>query len=131
MSLDTYYILVQGIGVLVWFSLGLTRLSARRLNGSAIVLGIAVNLAVQLPEGGPGLCLGIVILPLWAMGFAWLGRATRHGLTCFGWLSDGDASVIDGPRCEGCGYLLIGLAEKRCPECGRLFDNPVSGSRMK
>jgi hypothetical protein len=25
-------------------------------------------------------------------------------------------------RCLGCGYLLRGLAEHRCPECGRAFD---------
>ncbi len=24
-------------------------------------------------------------------------------------------------RCPGCGYLLIGLPERRCPECGRPF----------
>jgi hypothetical protein len=24
--------------------------------------------------------------------------------------------------CEGCGYLLVGLSEPRCPECGREFD---------
>jgi len=25
-------------------------------------------------------------------------------------------------RCQGCGYLLTGLTEPRCPECGRAFD---------
>jgi len=25
-------------------------------------------------------------------------------------------------ECEGCGYLLVGLNEPRCPECGRWFD---------
>jgi hypothetical protein len=25
-------------------------------------------------------------------------------------------------ECEGCGYLLVGLSEPRCPECGRGFD---------
>ncbi len=29
---------------------------------------------------------------------------------------------LDGPRCFGCGYLLIGLPTNRCPECGREFD---------
>jgi hypothetical protein len=28
----------------------------------------------------------------------------------------------DGARCLGCGYALRGLAEARCPECGRRFD---------
>jgi len=26
-----------------------------------------------------------------------------------------------GPTCERCGYLLIGLMEPRCPECGEPF----------
>ena len=26
------------------------------------------------------------------------------------------------PRCKDCGYLLIGLEVRRCPECGRPFD---------
>jgi hypothetical protein len=25
-------------------------------------------------------------------------------------------------ECEGCGYLLVGLSEPRCPECGLGFD---------
>jgi hypothetical protein len=28
----------------------------------------------------------------------------------------------DEPRCEKCDYLLIGLSEPRCPECGTPFD---------
>lgn len=30
--------------------------------------------------------------------------------------------VAPGPRCDRCGYLLIGLTEARCPECGHPFD---------
>jgi rRNA maturation endonuclease Nob1 len=26
------------------------------------------------------------------------------------------------PQCETCGYLLLGLNENRCPECGQPFD---------
>lgn len=29
-------------------------------------------------------------------------------------------------RCRGCGYLLFGLAEARCPECGTRFDANVA-----
>jgi hypothetical protein len=28
----------------------------------------------------------------------------------------------EGPRCAECSYLLIGLTEPRCPECGQPFD---------
>lgn len=32
------------------------------------------------------------------------------------------ARVEPGPRCRNCGYLLIGLTEHRCPECGTTFN---------
>jgi hypothetical protein len=32
------------------------------------------------------------------------------------------------PRCLGCGYVLTGLADPRCPECGRDFDFQDSSS---
>ncbi len=28
------------------------------------------------------------------------------------------------PKCLRCGYLLYGLPEDRCPECGTFFDGP-------
>jgi hypothetical protein len=31
-------------------------------------------------------------------------------------------AMRDGRECEKCGYLLIGLREPRCPECGTAFD---------
>lgn len=34
---------------------------------------------------------------------------------------------LDGPRCFGCGYLLIGLPLHRCPECGSEFDPAEHG----
>jgi hypothetical protein len=33
-----------------------------------------------------------------------------------------DSDESQQPRCAACGYLLIGLPAKRCPECGRGFD---------
>ena len=33
-----------------------------------------------------------------------------------------------GNECEQCGYLLIGLPEPRCPECGTPFDPAMLGS---
>ena len=29
------------------------------------------------------------------------------------------------PRCSKCGYLLIGLRERRCPECGEPFSESI------
>jgi hypothetical protein len=34
----------------------------------------------------------------------------------------------DPNRCIKCGYLLYGLAEPRCPECGTVFDPTTVGS---
>lgn len=31
----------------------------------------------------------------------------------------------DVPRCIGCGYILVGLPEPRCPECGMPFDKAL------
>lgn len=31
--------------------------------------------------------------------------------------------VTDPPRCLTCGYVLLGLPDGRCPECGREFDS--------
>ncbi len=51
-------------------------------------------------------------------------RTRRTGMqTCWGLLRCRlQLHDLDGPRCFGCGYLLIGLPTNRCPECGREFD---------
>lgn len=33
------------------------------------------------------------------------------------------------PHCRQCGYLLIGIEEKTCPECGEQHDEPTARSR--
>ena len=35
----------------------------------------------------------------------------------------------DAPRCLTCGYILLGLAADRCPECGSTFDPDDAASR--
>lgn len=35
------------------------------------------------------------------------------------------ASGFDRSVCQNCGYLLYGLPEKRCPECGTAFQSSV------
>lgn len=121
-NLDLYYLIVQVVGLLLWFGLGLTRLPNSRLNGWAAGLGFLTNLAVQLPEGGPGLCLGSVMFPILAIGLAWAGRGTRLALVRVGVIKPRLNEEPVGPRCGQCGYSLIGLTEKRCPECGRPFE---------
>jgi hypothetical protein len=36
-----------------------------------------------------------------------------------------------GPYCPQCGYCLIGLSERRCPECGRTFTVEELGIRAR
>jgi hypothetical protein len=52
----------------------------------------------------------IISLPVAAALILWLVERRRLSKT----------SEI-GPTCERCGYLLIGLVEPRCPECGEPF----------
>jgi rubredoxin len=33
-----------------------------------------------------------------------------------------EPAIAFHPQCEMCGYLLFGLSENRCPECGHPFD---------
>ena len=43
-------------------------------------------------------------------------------VTWIGWLAgNGARDRRDSSRCAKCGYLLYGLKERRCPECGTPF----------
>lgn len=57
-------------------------------------------------------------MPFTLMGLLYLLIATPGA-----WMAYQRAPRDADPRvCAGCGYLLIGLTEPRCPECGRRFD---------
>lgn len=93
-----------------------------------------------------GLVVGLVFLPdardyisISQGGKSPIGFAVAYcvcvvafGLTCraFGKTGSEDAEQSRRrrgrgvPKCEGCGYLLYGLAQRRCPECGRPFSSP-------
>jgi hypothetical protein len=58
--------------------------------------------------------------PFAVMGAAYL--LVLLGLTI---LAHRRAPRMDASRCPNCGYLLIGLPEPRCPECGTGFDPAV------
>jgi len=61
--------------------------------------------------------LSAIVLP--ALGGLILWRHERRRLA--------RASEL-GPTCEYCGYLLIGLTARRCPECGLPFEPDGAGS---
>jgi ABC-type xylose transport system permease subunit len=40
-----------------------------------------------------------------------------------------DLDIRRIPRCSKCGYILIGLLERRCPECGTPFEHIVKSTK--
>lgn len=79
---------------------------------TAIAGGLLTNVAAQvvLAEGGPGACVGFVLLPGYCVGAAMGGVVLR--------------GFIRRPRhragrCDRCGYDLTGNVSGVCPECGK------------
>jgi hypothetical protein len=76
---------------------------------------------------------GPIILPLLVWGVLAIWRVPLAGspwwivafVVAMGWLVrrgwNTAYAQAHGDRCVGCGYLLIGLPQPRCPECGRDF----------
>lgn len=55
----------------------------------------------------------------WLASPAWLLVLALMMLACVAWAHASVRWRLTSGRCIGCGYPLIGLAERRCPECGR------------
>jgi hypothetical protein len=119
-ALVTYRILIVGVsGLVLSFTLGLSRMQRKDFTPWAVLIGTIVNLATQLPEGGLGLCVGIVVLPIECLVIAFVGRGARVLLIWAGVINEPPKPI--GPLCPSCGYCLLGLTEHICPECGRPF----------
>ena len=83
---------------------------------------------------GAGYLLICVIFVAMVMGFRLSPRSAYGPFLCVGvpYAVGLIAATIEAVRrlpraerpweCDGCGYLLVGLSEPRCPECGRGFD---------
>ena len=52
------------------------------------------------------------------------------GVACL-WLPRGRKVVGDEPRCAGCGYIVHGLPEPTCPECGNDLSRPNAVVRSR
>ena len=93
-------------------------------------LGASAILPVLLPEGRDYFSIAMGRESIWsyiaqacgftvAMGVACcVAAAVRHARL-------DAASHTREPRCTNCGYLLCGLPQKRCPECGTTFANDI------
>ena len=117
---QVYRTIILFVGILGPVAIGMALPRRRRVYWAATI-GFVLNLAMTMAEGGPQLCVGSVVWPLFAILLAAAGGAIRTGLIRVGWLADPDA--YDGHlRCAKCGYRLTGLPENRCAECGTPFD---------
>jgi len=58
-----------------------------------------------------GICALLLIVTVFSITLLW--SSARATLPKF--------VLQDGTLCPGCGYCLIGVTDKRCPECGRPF----------
>jgi hypothetical protein len=79
---------------------------------------MAVNLGADDPAI-PGASPILAAVRFWSA--IWIGGAAL-GAVCAFWV--GQRLRRPEPherRCATCGYLLIGLPERRCPECGQPF----------
>jgi hypothetical protein len=63
---------------------------------------LGLSLLSMIVGVGAMLCFALALLSLWR-GWQWLRTGNRFN---------------DEDRCPGCQYLLTGLRDERCPECG-------------
>jgi hypothetical protein len=134
---DMLSFLTQILAMVLTFIIGLAGYRGSLLRAAAYV-GIPANTLAQLifAGGGPGVCLGLVALPLWCFATGYMGRGlwwllwgrNQHPPACenCGALLLNEFSSFCGAcgkpaRCRFCGYNLAGNTSGRCPECGRLL----------
>jgi len=131
---DIWSLVIQLAAVAVSFIIGL-RGYDRPLLHVTLPIGIAANVLGQIvfAGGGPGACAGMVIIPIFCLIAAYIGRGgwwllwgrKRRPLVCgdCGATTDDQSSSVCREcgtpiRCHHCGYDLTGNVSGRCPECG-------------
>lgn len=95
------------------------------LGSSVTVRGGVMGLAgscLFLAVLGPLRLTASLVFLLCGVVLAWVGHASWLYLIRLGVIRESGDARHEGPRCVQCGYYLIGLTEKRCPECGRPFN---------
>lgn len=128
-------LIIQILALIASFALG--ALGYRRHPLSvALVIGLSANIVGQIifAGGGPGACVGMVIIPLYCLAAGYIGKGCRWAvvgrheipLLCHacGKKIDREHPGSSCPecgelsRCARCGYSLQGNVTGRCPECG-------------
>ena len=90
--------------------------------------GFRELLMSQGPPPGSGSLPGIASLLQQIFAFL-CGAAIPSGI-CGVFLLPDPPKKRDHDRCEQCGYLLCGLPENRCPECGTPFTSPELSTQL-
>lgn len=120
MGIQGWSLAIQLVAICAAAAIG-TTWRARTAVPLAIVAGLTANIVAQVlfAGGGPGACVGFVLLPGYcvgaALGGAALSRFVRRTRYCPG-------------RCDRCGYDLTGNVSGVCPECGKPVDDGVRAS---
>jgi len=99
------HLLIRKRGLAVWLSITLSAVAYQ-------ILDLLLNDGVR-PWGYPGFFLLAALVAVFtSLVFGQLTHDALHG----------KRHPNDGlPRCEHCGYVLVGLPDRRCPECGSPF----------
>lgn len=133
---DIWSLVIQLAAMAVSFFIGL-RSHDRPLLRVTVPIGIAANLLGQVvfAGGGPGACAGMVLIPIYCLVAAYIGRGgwwlfvgrMRRPLVCDcgATTNDHSSSVCrecgTPINCHRCGYNLRENESGRCPECGDAF----------
>jgi len=101
-----------------------SRLSALAKITKILIAGSLTELLVSVPSHlffgrRTGCMTGLTTTFAVGAGFAVLVWALGPGFVLMLWLHP--EALKDTGRCPGCGYILRGLSQQRCPECGRPF----------
>ncbi len=98
--------------------------SAAAITGISTFIQWAYFTSVYCTPGAPGSstsCIALGLVPMFALvgggGAYFLGWGVM-------WVVCEMMPRVEGPRCSVCGYLLIGLSDTRCPDCGERFGPP-------
>ncbi len=99
-------LIVYGLGI-IWAGYGYSLYTD---------LYVAINTLLRGGAGpSRGLIFGIVLATVWYLPFAVLALVMYGGLTRI----YGPRAIVDNEtRCRQCRYILRGITEPRCPECG-------------